>query len=90
MVQLRTGHAFLGQYYHRFLPSEDPSCSCGTPIETREHILIDCPLYCDHRDVLRDKDGILSLADLLGKKEGIKRVAEFINESGAYEKKSPP
>lgn len=34
LVQCRTGHAFLGEYYQRFVPSEDPTCPCGATVQT--------------------------------------------------------
>ncbi|KAF9509904.1 hypothetical protein BS47DRAFT_1487704 [Hydnum rufescens UP504] len=29
LVQCRTGHAFIGQYYERFVPDESATCCCG-------------------------------------------------------------
>ncbi|KAF9509918.1 hypothetical protein BS47DRAFT_1275083, partial [Hydnum rufescens UP504] len=49
LVQCRTGHAFIGQYYERFVPDESATCCCGERLETRTHILQDCPLYDDWR-----------------------------------------
>ena len=29
VTQCRTGHAFIGDYYRRFVPTEDSECPCG-------------------------------------------------------------
>ncbi|KAF8623926.1 hypothetical protein AX17_007254 [Amanita inopinata Kibby_2008] len=51
IIQVILGHGFFGQYYSRFVPSEDPACHCGTAnIQTRDHILTECPTFepfCD-------------------------------------------
>ena len=53
-----TGHAFIGAYTQRFYPQhtrEQVACPCGEPVQTVEHILLDCPLYtaahCTHLTV---------------------------------------
>jgi ribonuclease HI len=49
MIQCRTGHAFLGEYYKHFnIPVDDTACPCGKPLQTRNHVLYDCPLYDKH------------------------------------------
>ncbi|KAJ3738285.1 hypothetical protein EV360DRAFT_2280, partial [Lentinula raphanica] len=39
----RTGHAFLGEYYSKFVPNENIDCPCGERLQTREHVLRECP-----------------------------------------------
>jgi hypothetical protein len=53
VVQCRTGHGHLGEYYSRFVPSESVDCPCGEPVQTREHIICECPKHEDHRHILR-------------------------------------
>ncbi|KAJ3759891.1 hypothetical protein EV360DRAFT_40953 [Lentinula raphanica] len=43
VVQCRTGHAFVGKYYSKFVPGENVDCPCGEALQTREHILRECP-----------------------------------------------
>ena len=92
LLQCRTGHSYSGEYYHRFVPSADPACPCGEPIQTREHIIQVCPIYERHRNTLRKVSQILYLPDLLGTKEGIKALISFLDNSGAFTKngQSPP
>ncbi len=87
LTQLRTGHAFIGQYYRRFVPTEAVDCSCGDPIETRLHILQECPLYEEWQHLLNNDENQFSLAEILGTDDGATRVTSFLEASGAYEKK---
>ncbi|KAF8289634.1 hypothetical protein DL93DRAFT_2047752, partial [Clavulina sp. PMI_390] len=82
----RTGHAHIGSYYSRFVPSESAECSCGHHIQTREHILQDCPLYDRYRHILGEDEEDRAMEELLGTREGVARLAEFIEISGAFEK----
>ncbi|KAI6117362.1 hypothetical protein EDD16DRAFT_1447826, partial [Pisolithus croceorrhizus] len=43
LIQCRTGHAFTGEYYSSFVPSEAISCPCGEHFQAQEHILAVCP-----------------------------------------------
>ncbi|KAH7332562.1 hypothetical protein B0J17DRAFT_579867, partial [Rhizoctonia solani] len=59
-------HAFIGKYYCQFVPSESPECPCGeVPIQTRDHILIDCSLYDGARMHLRRASRSLYIPTLL-------------------------
>lgn len=86
LVQCRTGHGFFGEYYARRNIPEDPDCLCGHGIETRHHILKDCPIYEDYRYILEEADEDLSEEELLGKVDGLVTVAEFNEASGAFSK----
>ncbi|KAH7912187.1 hypothetical protein BJ138DRAFT_1148957 [Hygrophoropsis aurantiaca] len=33
----------------QFVPSESTECQCGHPLQTRDHILSDCPIFEPHR-----------------------------------------
>ena len=45
-TRLITNHASIGKYRARFLPNEANSCACNNnQLETRHHVLRECPLY---------------------------------------------
>ncbi|KAG2094253.1 uncharacterized protein F5147DRAFT_585121, partial [Suillus discolor] len=46
-------------------------CSCGTPRQTREHLLRGCPLFICQRIHLRAVSHINILNKILGMEEGI-------------------
>lgn len=74
------------------VPTEDPSCSCGEEIQTREHILRRCPqaLYHEHRHLFHEASPELDLSIILGTKNGILALAEFIQASKAFTKAQQP
>lgn len=84
LVQCRTGHAYIGEYYRKFVPDKATDCPCGEQLQTREHILRDCPQYEDHRHILRAVSRDVSLPEILGSEDGITALAEFIESSGAF------
>ena len=43
-----TNHAPIGEYRLHFFLQEPTTCPCGVPIQSREHILCECPRYCSH------------------------------------------
>ena len=88
VIQCRTGHAHIGSYYDYFNILEPKSCICDAALQTREHILSSCTHFANHRHILEDDSGTIRLSDVLASTEGIKRLARFIAESGAYNK--PP
>ncbi|CCO28762.1 RNA-directed DNA polymerase from mobile element jockey [Rhizoctonia solani AG-1 IB] len=53
LVQLLTGHCFLGEYRTRFHPDLDPSCQCGESTQTFIHTTLFCPSTEGHRAILR-------------------------------------
>ncbi|VDB97961.1 unnamed protein product, partial [Peniophora sp. CBMAI 1063] len=90
IIQTITGHGFRGDYYARFVPTEVTACPCGeAPVQTREHILADCPLYERGRHFLRAVSPNISSAILLGTRSGLEALAKFIATSRAFAK-SPP
>jgi hypothetical protein len=54
ITQILTGHCLLNAHQHRFGFVEDPSCSCGEPLESLPHFLFFCPTYNVIRKVFRD------------------------------------
>ncbi|KAF5377839.1 hypothetical protein D9615_006682 [Tricholomella constricta] len=90
LTQCRTRHAFIGEYYSKFVPTEPTECPCGEAIQTREHIITTCPIYDDHRHILTEDYPELDLKDILGTKNGIEALAKFIKQSGAFTKTGAP
>ncbi|CAK5263969.1 unnamed protein product [Mycena citricolor] len=84
LIQCRTGHGYTGEFYQRFNIPEDVDCPCGETVQTREHILRECPLYDAQRPIIRATSANFGLRDILGTKEGIVALAEFLKESGAF------
>jgi hypothetical protein len=83
------GHAHIGAYYARFNIPEPATCPCDdTTIQTRDHVIQDCPLHNHHRAKLRAAIPDLSIKKILGTKNGIKALADFIGASGAFRKTS--
>jgi hypothetical protein len=53
LIQARTGHCRLNQYLSRIGVVNNPKCLYGLNDETISHILCVCPLWVEHREVLR-------------------------------------
>jgi hypothetical protein len=89
LFQVLLGHAFCGEYSQRFRPkSDDPiGCACGHPVQTREHIIMACPLHQEHRWRLKDAsphgDHIPPFNTLISTKEGWAAIAEFLVRTSA-------
>jgi hypothetical protein len=90
LVQCRTGHAFIGEYYAKFVPMERIGCRCGECLQTREHILRECEKYAQYRDLLGDASPELSLPEILGTEKGLQALAKFLEASGAFTKTGQP
>jgi hypothetical protein len=88
--QVRTGHSFYGEYYSSFVPSENVDCPCGYPLQTRLHLIAECPKYEPYRDTLREVSQDIALPEILGTKEGILALAKFLTKSGAFTKGGAP
>ncbi|KIJ57827.1 hypothetical protein HYDPIDRAFT_61421, partial [Hydnomerulius pinastri MD-312] len=80
------GHGFRGDYYARFVPSESTECQCGHPLQTREHILSDCPLFEPYRHHLRAVSHSISPPFILGTKAGLTALTKFTQSSRAFAK----
>ena len=90
LIQCRTGHAFLGEYYNKHVPTEDRSCPCGEPIQTRDHVLASCPAYENQRHHLKDASEDIITSDILGTQEGIEALIKFLGATNAFKKQRIP
>ncbi|KAF8760808.1 Reverse transcriptase (RNA-dependent DNA polymerase) [Rhizoctonia solani] len=83
--QVIMGHAFLGEYRERFRPDDDPSCPCGAPRQTLDHVLRACPSYDHARLSLRKASGPILNSSLFGTTSGLRALATFINSTDAFQ-----
>jgi len=90
LIQSRTGHAFMGEYYNKHVPTEDRSCPCGEPLQSRDHILAACPTYADQRQILKKASENLVTSDILSTKDGIEALISFLRATNAFKKQNPP
>ncbi|KAJ7219945.1 hypothetical protein GGX14DRAFT_432501 [Mycena pura] len=86
LTQCRTGHGFIGEYYNRFVFSEDVDCPCGEIFQTREHLLCECPQYENQRGILQGASRDMALPEILGTKGGVAALAKFLEATGAFTK----
>lgn len=87
LLQCRTGHAFTGEYLRAInKPERSFACTCGVPLQTRDHLLVGCPELERFRAPLYSVSPQLVVADLLGTKEGIAATAKFLIASKAFSK----
>jgi hypothetical protein len=84
LMQARIGHTHLGEYYRDFNIPEDISCPCGATIQTRTHILSECPIYEEQRHLLHDEEQNIIPTDLFGTKEGIEQFTKFLSKTNAF------
>jgi hypothetical protein len=80
--QIILGHGFFGEYYQRFVPSEDAACPCGKV----KHVLADCSLHEEARHFLRRASSFFLLPELFGSKKGLTALVQFLKNSKAFVK----
>jgi len=100
VTQTITGHGYTGEYYQRFIPTESPWCSCtdettDPTLQTRHHIICECPRYEPFRNILRKRHPNLhahnfSLRPLFDPRNGLHDLIQFMRKSGAFTKTGAP
>jgi hypothetical protein len=94
LIQCLTGHAHIGSYYDYMSIDEPTSCPCGEILQTRIHLILECPRFNNQRRLLRDKKTKrIDYETLLGTPRGIRRLAKFLEATNAYDKpleREPP
>jgi len=82
-----TGHAYIGAYTQCFYPQhtwEQVACPCGEPVQTVEHILLDCPLYTAARRTHLTVSGRpRNLSQLLNHPKCVTSTIRFLEETRA-------
>ncbi|KAF8638467.1 hypothetical protein AX17_002178 [Amanita inopinata Kibby_2008] len=87
IIQVILGHGFFSQYYNWFVPSEDPACHCGTAnIQTRDHILIECPDFELFHHILHKNNANISPYFILGTKSGLTALTNFLAKLNTFSK----
>ncbi|KNZ75010.1 hypothetical protein J132_05347 [Termitomyces sp. J132] len=90
LTQCRTKHAFVGEYYAKFIPDKSIGCRCGKRFQTQEHIIKECQDFEEYRDILRKADKQLELGIILGTKKGLETMVKFLGKSDAFTKSGRP
>jgi hypothetical protein len=86
VTQVRTGHGYFGEYYRRFNIPEPHECPCGVELQSRTHILFECPLHDDARHLLFEATPDGQINSILGTEKGIKGLVAFLKASNAFRK----
>lgn len=77
VTQCQTGHAYTGEFHHRFHPNKNYKCPCRAQLQTWEHILHNCPWYDHQRHLLHTASRDISLPEILGTTRGINALTEL-------------
>lgn len=77
-----TGHGSLNAFLYKRGLSETASCICGAEREDWKHVLVECMLYADARNldewgVIVSEDGNIDVSGVLECKDRYERVCEF-------------
>jgi hypothetical protein len=90
LYRVITGHAFTGSYMQRFLPQhtrEQVACPCGEPVQTIEHVLLDCPIHtAARRKHLTASGRPRNLSQLFNHPSRVLTLLRFMEETGACAK----
>lgn len=82
---LLTGHGSMNDFLHRRCLSESAACACGAICENWEHVLCECPMYSDLRDLGRmgveSIDGGYDFSRVLGSEANFACAREFAAEA---------
>jgi len=85
LIQCRTGHAHLGDYSKKFVPTEETSCKCGKPTRTREHVKKERQFFARQKLTLGHGRNART-SSLMGTIKGIRKLIKFTKHSSAFEK----
>lgn len=83
-IQVMLGHGFFGEFYARHVPSERTDCPCGEEMQTREHILLRCPIHGQARREAKMHGKTERW--LLNTEEGRRMLLKFLAKSNAFKK----
>ncbi|KAI5114600.1 hypothetical protein M0805_008452, partial [Coniferiporia weirii] len=83
-VQVILGHGHFGAYAAHFLLDLPISCPCGTPLQTREHLLLECPLFHYARRPLPVEAHPSAQPPVWGSKLGLGWLFPFLHHTTAF------
>ncbi|KAJ8705022.1 hypothetical protein PYW08_012342 [Mythimna loreyi] len=83
--QILTGHGNFRSRLHKMSLCDTALCYCGRADETRDHVLWDCELYTDEREVMlgnwcREDIGPVYHRQLVASPEGFQRLRSFAHK----------
>jgi len=92
IARLRTNHVPLNQYLARCKIEQSAECICGHAEESREHFLLECPMWTDQRKRLQKKlmdKNIkrLSVNRMLSSPRQVKYVCQYVKETKRFDRK---
>jgi ribonuclease HI len=79
-LQAMVGHGFFGDFYSRHIPLEWVDCPCGKELQTRGHILMECPEYHE----VRSRLDMRSEEWLVTTKEERDKLLAFLEQTNAF------
>jgi hypothetical protein len=91
MLQLRTGKISLASYLQKINRRESARCACDLGNQTIGHVLLQCPLLSDQREMLRHELAEVGVSmaaghdELLRQKVAAPAVAKFMIDSELLE-----
>lgn len=82
---LLTGHGSLNEYLFKRRLSEVSECLCGASVESVEHLIVDCVIYEDMRDldscgIKVNEDGSMDASEALSTRERYDCLSTFAHE----------
>ena len=80
VIQFKPGHTHTGEYYQRFVPTEETVCKCGAQLRTRKHILFSCPIHAGHRYLLGNRKTAW-YEHLINDKHGVMKLTNFLKRT---------
>ncbi|KAI5114856.1 hypothetical protein M0805_008787 [Coniferiporia weirii] len=83
-VQVVLGHGHFGTYAARFLPNLPISCPCSAPLQTRKHLLLECPLFRHARGPLPAEDRPSAQPPTWGSRLGLGWLFPFLCRTTAF------
>ncbi len=90
LYRVITGHAFIGSYTQRFYlnhTQDQIACSCGEPVQTVEHVLLNCPLHTTTcRKYLTANSRPRNLSQLFNHPKRITAMIQFLEETSVCAK----
>jgi hypothetical protein len=66
------------------------ACPCGEALQTRDHVLLECPHYEEYRNIFDKAEIERTTKAILGTDQGLAALSDFLTRSGAFTKTGRP